>query len=236
MGKIREQLEMLSVLQEKDAVIDKLMDMEKTIPAQIEELKSAIETKKAQMSERKKVINDLQVKRKEKELDLDTKENEIKKHNLELNSIKTNEAYKALLAEIDNCKRQKGEVENQILDLMEKMEGESALQKEDDRTVKDFESKILTDIKKLEEDLKNTKAEKEKLEKERNEYAAQISKDFLSRYEFVRESKEGIGISTIEGDTCAGCHIILRPQIINDVCKEQEIVVCDTCSRILFKK
>jgi uncharacterized protein len=236
MGKIREQLELLAVLQEKDVIIDRLKDIESSIPKQIEELNNVLELKKNTMNGTKNAINELQLKRKAKELDLETKENEIKKHSMELNSIKTNDAYKALLSEIEGCKKQKDDVESEILDIMEKMENESRKLREEEKQYKEFEAKIRTDGVKLEEDLKKAKAERERLEKERVEFAAQIHKDFLSKYEYVRESKDGIGISNIEGESCTGCHITLRPQIINDVCKEQEIVVCDTCSRILFKR
>jgi uncharacterized protein len=236
MGKIREQLELLTLLQEKDVIIDKLKDIETVFPVQIEELKNLAAQRKSQITGRKSVISGIQLKRKEKEIDLETKENEIKKHNIELNSVKSNDAYKALLTEIEDCRKQKGDIENDILEIMEKMESESVLLKAEEQQIKEFEATTQSDIAKLERDLEKAKAEREKLVLDRNEFASKISKDFLSQYEYVRESKDGIGISNIEGETCTACHITLRPQIINDVCKEQEIVMCDTCSRILFKR
>ncbi len=53
--------------------------------------------------------------KKEKEMELAAREEKIKNNNLELNSVKSNDAYKALLTEIDNAKIEKTAFEDEIL-------------------------------------------------------------------------------------------------------------------------
>ena len=89
---------------------------------------------------------------------------------------------------------------------------------------------------KKKEEVVKVNAEFEKLVKERNEFAGNIDKELLRHYEYIRESKGGQAVAGVEDDICGGCHIALRPQVINDVCKEQELIICDSCSRILYKK
>ena len=46
----------------------------------------------------------------------------------------------------------------------------------------------------------------------------------------------GQGLATIESDSCSGCNMVLRPQLIVQATKCKELVYCDNCSRILFNK
>ena len=56
-----------------------------------------LEAEKAALEEAKKDLTQLQVLKKQKEIDLETKENDIRKHTGELNNLKSNHAYKAML-------------------------------------------------------------------------------------------------------------------------------------------
>src|SRR5207244_10281573 len=71
--------------------------------------------------------------RKAKELEVADKEAAIKKHQNELNAVKSNEAFKALMHEIDRAKAEKNQIEDAILQLME--EAEAVVRAEKDEQV-----------------------------------------------------------------------------------------------------
>ncbi|MCX5782019.1 MAG: C4-type zinc ribbon domain-containing protein, partial [Elusimicrobia bacterium] len=160
----------------------------------------------------------------------------IKKHNMELNSIKSNEAYKALLIEIEGAKANKSVLEDEILDLMEKIDQESVKVKQRENDLKAKESEIQTKISKIEEESKRIQVEIEKLQAEREEFAKKIPDELLGRYNYIREGRDGIAVVGLDGDICEGCSTVLRPQTINDICKGKDFVICDNCSRIIYKK
>ena len=96
---------------------------------------------------------------------------------------------------------------------------------------------------KLHEQINSLKTELEKINKElsekdasRNEFAKSVPEALLSKYTYIREGRQGLAVVPIDGENCGGCSITLRPQIINDVIKAQELIICDSCSRILYKK
>jgi len=236
MADIREKLQQLVKLQEKDCALDALRKKTKDFPAQIESEKGSMVRLRAEFEEKKGKLTQYQMKRKEKEIELDSKEGQIKKHNMELNSIKSNDAYKALLAEIAKAKNDKSALENEILELMDLVEKESAQIKEEEKKLKTKDVEIQANIGRIQNELKQVEEQIAVLEKERNEFSVTIPKDILSRYDYIRESRGGVAIVPVEGSDCGGCHIVLRPQIINDVCKGQDFITCDSCSRILYKK
>jgi len=236
MADIKENVKLLAALQEKDCALDVLRLKIREIPALVDREKESLAEARTAFETRKSALTQLQMKRKEKEIELDTRETQIKKHSMELNAVKSNDAYKALIAEIATCKNDKSTLENEILDLMDGIEKEAAQIKEEEKKLKQKDAEVQVTVARAEAERKDIEINVTAMEKERNDFSVSVPKDLLSRYEYIRESSGGIGIVPIEGGDCGGCHTVLRPQIINDVCKSHDMIVCDSCSRILFKK
>ena len=236
MSDTKEMISLLVQLQEKDIAIYKLKKQFEDNPVSIEALKSEQATFHAQAEEIKKRLLDMQKLRKEKEIELGTREEKIKKNNLDLNSIKSNDAYKALLTEINNAKIEKSVFEDEILDLMDKIDKESVNVKAVEKEIKEKDAVNQSKIAKIEEESKRIQSDIEKLTAERDEFAKKVPQDILSKYDYIRESRDGLAIVGLEGENCGGCSTVLRPQTINDIIRGKDLIICDTCSRIIYKK
>ena len=97
------------------------------------------------------------------------------------------------------------------------------------------------EIGKLMKDKRTDEANKVKeevsvLQKDREEFKKNIPTNILSQYERIRENRNGQGLALVNGDSCGGCNMVLRPQLIVQATKCKELVYCDNCSRILFNK
>ncbi|MFH1369320.1 MAG: C4-type zinc ribbon domain-containing protein [Elusimicrobiota bacterium] len=236
MDAFKDKLNLLITLQEKDAVLDSLRLQAEAVPVKIDELNAKIEETRAAFDSLKNEITQLQVTKRQKELELEGQETEIKKHTSELNSIKKNDAYKALLSEIEESNHAKSLLENEILEIMEKIDVESKEVRERERQNRQEEAHVQVEISKLEIELNGLNGEVSKLDSERQEFAKNVPDNLQKKYDYIREGRSGLAIVYIDGENCSGCHIALRPQIINEVFKEQDFVYCDSCSRILYKK
>jgi predicted nucleic acid-binding Zn-ribbon protein len=149
MADIKEKVKLLVTLQEKDCAIDTLRRQAALIPVQVNEQKELLATLKKEAEDSRKGLVQLQLRRKEKEIELESKEGEIKKHGLELNSIKSNDAYKALLNQIEQCKQGKSSLESEILEIMDSAEKESAKAKDTEKQLKVKEGEMQTGISRL---------------------------------------------------------------------------------------
>ncbi|MBQ1609980.1 MAG: hypothetical protein II090_03540 [Elusimicrobia bacterium] len=236
MENLKETLELLYTLQEKDVKIFELKENLTKLPKiiddknkQIADLKTSFENKKAEYVR----LNSL---KKEKEALLATKEAAIAKHTSDLNTIKANDMYKNCLLEIEKAKADKSVVEDEILQLMEDIDKELVNLKKYEEETKAKESEINKEIAESKQTIEKAKENIETVQKERDEFAKTIDKNILSQYERIRESRNGQGIATIDGESCSGCNMVLRPQLIVQATKCKELVYCDNCSRILFNK
>jgi len=113
MENIKEKLAVLIELQQKDSNLDKYRKQMETLPRQVEEKNNLLAGCRAELDEGKKSATQFQLLRKEKEIELATKENDIRKHSMELNSVKSNDAYRALMSEIEKAKQDKSKLEEE---------------------------------------------------------------------------------------------------------------------------
>ncbi|MDR3113236.1 MAG: C4-type zinc ribbon domain-containing protein [Endomicrobium sp.] len=236
MENLRQDLEILYRLQEYDIKIAKIMTAIENAPSMVAEKKLNLENKAAETEAEKKnyvVLNSL---KKEKEALLDSKEKAIAKHSMELNTVKANDAYKILLLEIEKAKADKSVIEDEILELMEKIDVESAALKKTENELKEYEQKINSEITEISSSSNEYEEKIANMEKEREEYKKKVDTKILEQYERIREGRDGQGIVLIEGDACGGCAMVLRPQLINQAQKCIDLVFCDNCSRILLKR
>ena len=236
MADIKEALAVLVSLQEKDRILDSFRQKAGEFPGEIEKRKKDFEDLRRETEEKKKGLSQLKMLKKNKEMELETLEADIRKHNLELNAVKSNDAYKALLKEIGEGKKASSNIETEILDLMERLEQAAQMSLAADQEVKLKEREMQDDIIRLEEEYKKMQAQVTTAELERATAVSIIPEAILKQYDHIRKVREGVGVAAIEGETCGECNMLLRPALINEVYKALEFVSCDSCSRILYRK
>jgi predicted nucleic acid-binding Zn-ribbon protein len=151
-----------------------------------------------------------------------------------MSSKKTDE-YTAAIREADAARKQMSAFETQILEQMEISEqAETTLQER------------ATEIASLNSDrdarLAEFDAETEKLTKEleterhdRDQLFTSLPKTVSTMYNRISARiRDGVAMAEARNGACAACFMALRPQILAQVRRGDEVVTCDNCNRILF--
>lgn len=231
----KEALLSLIELQKTDAELDKQKAAFEKIPLMVKNLKDAMEEVKARGAGAKNKVVELEKKKKEKELEMGKHEEDARKHASQLNSVKTNDAYKALQNEIGFAKQHVSDIETEILTLMDQLD---AARKED----KAVQAELGTEVKKFEAEIAghekrhaDLKAAYEAAKAKRDEVAAPLPKEVMKIYDHVRSRGKLDAIVPIDGTICSACRISLAPTIIVEATKLKQIVTCESCQRILFR-
>src|SRR5437867_2976333 len=172
--------------------------------------------------------------RKKLEGEVGALEAKISKYREQMMSVKTNEEYKALQKEIEHAQNGIRGVEDEILNLM--VEAENA------------QLEIRTGEVRLKEDQQNVNGERKQLEaenqrdisaleayiKERREIESSVSADLMPRYERVRKARGGIAVAAARDSVCEVCQVRIRPQVFQNIRRNDQIIACDACQRILY--
>jgi len=72
------------------------------------------------------------------------------------------------------------------------------------------------------------------LKKQREEFVAQLPPALGELYNRIALKKQGLALAVVSGEVCAACQMKLRPQLINEIRLGEQIIVCESCSRILY--
>ncbi len=229
----KENLGLLISLQEKDKGLDALRSAIESIPVAIKTIQDEVEVEKKRFADMKSGATRLQIEKKDKENELQAKEDSIAKHQKELNAVKSNEAFKALIVEIDKAKQEKDGIEEQILLVMEKVDQFAKVEKDELRKVKEKEAEAQGRIGTLEADKAGREKELAERIVERDALAAQVSPELLNRYDSLRRKKNGLAVVPLRGHSCGGCNMQITPQVFVEATRASTLVSCEGCGRIL---
>jgi len=177
---------------------------------------------------------ELETGRKKLELDVETRKQQIERYSLQQYQTKRNEEYRALAHEIELAKQAIRGIEDQELEIMERIEGArkvAAAAAQDALQIQAEAEQALAD---LDARQINLTRELGKLEQERNELAAQIDEASLTRYERLRRNKGTKVLVGIEHGVCGGCHMRLPAQILVTCQAQKEVTQCINCGRLLY--
>lgn len=236
MGEIEvdEKIVQLIRLQEVDTQLNVLSQSKQKVGPQRDAVKQEIQALLARAEEAKKSLTQAQVDKKNLELDIENKDQAIRKSGGELNSVKTNDAYKALLKQIDDAKTAKSQLEDKILELMERIDQLQKELKEGEKKIQQDKSVLEKKIADLDAEEKRISDEIDKKKAEREQVVGAIQPAARDLYHNIQRGRTNFTVLVpIKGNICGGCRTILPPTVINEVMKGKEIITCDTCSRIL---
>jgi predicted nucleic acid-binding Zn-ribbon protein len=74
----------------------------------------------------------------------------------------------------------------------------------------------------------------EQIRAERTKLVSAIDPKALAVFELVARRRQGLALAEAREGICTICHVRLRPQVFNTVRRNEEILQCDTCQRILY--
>ncbi|MCR4288941.1 MAG: C4-type zinc ribbon domain-containing protein [Candidatus Scalindua sp.] len=230
-------IDKIDVLKRVQSLKNKINELE----ASQERRKQDVQKKKLQIEKEKTLAGKRQEEKmavqKEidrKELDLKTNEGEIAKYNVQLNSIKTNKEYSALISEIGSKKADMSILEDEILDTMLRLEianrgyvkATEDLRNEEE-SLKDLISSV--DAETIEADI-----EIEKIRNEQRKYIDLLDEHTLKNYNRLSNIIGGKAIVPVIGNVCGGCSMNVTTQTLNELMGGKDLVFCRSCSRILY--
>ena len=173
------------------------------------------------------------------ELDLKTQEGKIEKLNIQLNTVKTNKEYSTLQHEIAVHKADASHIEDQMLALMDEMDGFEAGR--DDRrselAARETRLREMEEHAKSESAAIDTKADA--LRRERAERLTGISDETKLIYERLMATRDGramVRATRLTGDmrSCSGCYMRLTSNSTSILMSGEILVRCNSCGRILY--
>ncbi len=231
---MKDQLKLLWELQKIDLELKAIKEEKERYPKEIKKLDEKQKIEKERIQKEREKVESLEKTRRQKEGHLNVELEKIKRAEGRMAEVKTNKEYQALLNEIDAMKGANSRMEEEILQVMDEID---ELKKDLSKREKEMGStleKIEGERKKLQEKM----AQGEEAWKERGERRELLSKQIESKlvklYHTLKEKRQGVGVVSVKNETCQGCFVNVPPQLFIEVQKNNALVRCPHCNRILF--
>ena len=173
-------------------------------------------------------------KRRAEEKDVASVQTRLAKYKDQLLEVKTNREYTAMLHEIETAQNDIRAREDRILEIMMETDELNATMKKAEAELKLAEKEIAAERAVLDSEMASLQAEIDKTTAERETVVGGIDRRVLSMFETTAKGRKGVAVAEAKDGLCTICHVRLRPQVFNEVRKNESIIQCDSCRRILY--
>ncbi len=231
-----EDLRLLVELQGIDTVIIEKAEIIETIPGRVTSVEQPLKDARGVYDREKQKLEGLVRKKKEREQQLDDVNEKIRKLKARISEIKTNKEYQAHLKEIESAEKEQRSVEDEVLVVMEALDSTQREVKTLEVKVRAEEEKINAFRKKLQEEATAIEGEINDLRLRRGAYVKALDSDMYGIYTKLFETKRGLAVVETRGEVCRGCNMNIPPQLFVEIKKNEKIIQCPQCSRILYWK
>jgi predicted nucleic acid-binding Zn-ribbon protein len=157
-----------------------------------------------------------------------------RKFQIQLTQVKKNEEYAALLHEIANAQKKRGELETFVLEKMEQETAVAADTKRARAVLADAEKVANAEKATITADEDAVRKEEKDLLARREEALAALPAALRARYERILVARKGNAIAELVGDSCAGCGGRIPAQAAIQVRRRLAVVECPDCGRLLI--
>jgi predicted nucleic acid-binding Zn-ribbon protein len=124
--------------------------------------------------------------------------------------------------------------EDRLLDHMERAEAFAVELKAAEAGLKTEQAEVAREQKLIDAERAALEQEIARLMAGRNELVRQLSREALMLFERIAHGRKGVAVAEARDGLCTVCHVRLRPQVFNDVRRNDTITQCESCTRILY--
>jgi predicted nucleic acid-binding Zn-ribbon protein len=231
---LKEQLELLWELQKIDLELKSIKEEKDRYPKEIKKLDERQNIEKERVQKEKERVESLEKTRRQKEGHLNLEQEKIKKAERKMSEVKTNKEYQALLTEIDMIKEANSRIEEEVLQVLDEIDELKKDLSKKEKEVGITLEKIEGERKKIQE--KNALDDRvwnEQIER-REVLSKQIESKLFKLYNTLKDKRGGVGVVNVKNETCQGCFVNVPPQMFIEVQKNNALIRCPHCNRILY--
>jgi predicted nucleic acid-binding Zn-ribbon protein len=220
-------------LQEVDGRLTELAKEIASLPKHIAEIEKKLESHQRKLDADRAALSANQKDRKKHEGDIQMQEQKISKLKDQMLQAKTNEQYQAFQHEIGFCETEIRRAEDRILDLMSESEALEKNVKAAEVALKAEKTQVESEKQQARERTEADQRATNELQATRKGIVASMTPSVYSNYERIR-GRRGSAVAEVIDGRCSVCHIMVRPQYMQDIKRGEQVLICESCQRILF--
>ena len=234
---VEEKLKNLYALQSMLSEIDGIKTLRGELPLEVQDLEDEIEGMTTRIEKINADIAELKREINERNGKIAENKANIERYNTQMESVRNNREFDSLTKQVEYAELDNQLHEKKIREAKEVVEAKTAEMTRCNLEVNDRRVMLETKKEELEEIVSETKAEEEKLRERAKNLEITIEPRLLNAFKRIRRnSRNGLGIVSVQRDACCGCFNKIPPQRQRDIRSRTKIIVCEYCGRIMIDR
>ena len=232
---MKAELEQLIALQNTDTKIRRLQADIEAIPQRRAQIEKEFDQRAFEIRALETARDEARHERARLEAELEETRHKAERAERNMMSSKKQDEYQAAIREADSARKHISQLETQILEKMETIDQSESQLKEREPEVEKLRAEMQERIKQFEEQTLTQTEELAASRTERERLVNTLPKQMSALYNRISARiRDGIAVAEARNGSCTACFITLRPQVMAQVRKGDEVVICDNCNRILY--
>ena len=230
------QIEILASLQNVDREIKEQTGRKQGLLGEIENKERQIRAKKSEIDTLVAGFSEKEKLRLEKDRVLQDEGKKAIDKRMRMNRIKNVKELQALQREIDQARQNNGDLEEELIRIMQEIDTIKAQIQAKEAEMSMMQEAWQSKQRELEEQIHGIDAAVSQAFTRRQNIAAQVTGDLISRYELIFSRRGGTAVVEVAAGICQGCFMNIPPQLWIEINRNDKLHLCPSCQRILFIK
>jgi uncharacterized protein len=232
-SRVRESVKLLTELQEIDDLLRDIAMERGDLPEEVNRLQASIGQFETFITERKAQLDESQLGLKDHHLKLEAARDKMGKLQQQQFAVKTTREYDAITHELAFVKDEITASEGAITNHTQRTAELERLIADRQHELEVVRNSHTTKERELREKLAETEEDERQLMHRRENVVVRLMKPLYAHYERIRIAKDGRGVARIMDGACGGCYAVIPHQTQVNIRKQLDIVLCETCGRII---
>jgi predicted nucleic acid-binding Zn-ribbon protein len=235
MKRVKAELEQLIALQKTDTSLRRLEADIEAIPQRRAEIEKEFDQRAFEIRELEKQRDEAISERARLETETLEQRAALERAERNLMSSQNEHEYTAAIREADAARKHISQLETQILEKMEALESAESTLKEREPEIANLRTEMEARLREFEEQTRTQTEEVAAARMERDRLLSVLPKQMSSMYNRISTRiRDGIAVAEARNGSCTACFMPVRPQMMAEVRRGNEVITCENCNRILY--
>ena len=203
-------------------------------PQELAALDARVAGRTEALTRAREALADSQKQRRTLEGEAQAVQTRLSKYKDQLMEVKTNKEYQAMQKEIETTSSELKQIEDRVLERMIEADDLQVRIKQAEADLTKERQQVEAARATLDREVGERRHDLERFAIERDGLVKRLSASVLATFQQVARARKGVAVCEAREGFCTACHVRLRPQMYNELMRNDAIIQCDNCGRILY--
>ena len=228
------QIEVLATLQQVDQSLRAKTLAVAEGEGRVAALEEAVRGQTAAATTARTQVGELAARQADLESRLAAAESKMKDRRMRITRIRNDKELGLARREVDLLKEEIGTLEADLVAVMEEGEAATAKLQGLDSELARLTAERDAEAGALRDTLGRLGSEIERERAARTKLIEGVDGELRRKYEMIFSRRGGLAVVEVRGGICQGCRMRVPPQLYNEIQRNEQVILCPSCQRMLF--